>query len=85
MAASIVTQGSEARLLQDGINSIATIEYRVYQMESDKIFDTFQSEKAYEIDVSLSGTGLATLKPEGSETGYDAEKQDALKLWLEKL
>ena len=73
---SIVTQGSEARLLQEGINAIATIEYADKEMEYDKIFDTFNSEKAYEVDVSLSGTGLAALKPEGDNTSYDAEKQD---------
>lgn len=73
---SIVTQGSEARLLQEGINAIATIEYKDYEMEYSKIFTTYNSEKAYELDVSLSGTGLAALKPEGSPTGYDAEKQD---------
>lgn len=72
----IVSQGSEARLLQEGINAIATIEYKDYEMEYSKIFETYNSEKAYELDVSLSGTGLAALKPEGDATAYDAEKQD---------
>ena len=72
----IVSQGSEARLLQEGINAIATIEYKDYEMEYDKIFTTYNSEKAYELDVSLSGTGLAALKPEGTSTSYDGEKQD---------
>jgi hypothetical protein len=73
---SIVTQGSEARLLQEGINAIATIEYKDYEMQYSKIFTTETSEKAYEIDVSLTGTGLAALKPEGDATAYDGEKQD---------
>jgi hypothetical protein len=73
---SITTQGSEARLLQEGINAIATIEYKDYEMEYAKIFETYQSEKAYELDVSLSGTGLASEKPEGTSTTYDGEKQD---------
>lgn len=73
---SIVTQGTEARLLQEGINAIATIEYKDYEMEYTKIFDVHSSEKAYELDVSLSGTGLASLKPEGTATTYDGEKQD---------
>lgn len=72
----IVTQGSEARLLQEGINAIATIEYKDYEMEYSKIFEVHNSEKAYELDVSLSGTGLASLKPEGTATTYDGEKQD---------
>ena len=76
MSSVPVTQGSEARLLQEGINAVATIEYKDYPMESGKIFKTYSSSKAYELDVSLSGTGLAALKPEGTETGYDGEKQD---------
>ena len=73
---SITTQGSEARLLQEGINAIATIEYADYPMEKDKIFTMEESEKAYEIDVSLSGTGFAAEKPEGTSIQYDSEKQD---------
>jgi hypothetical protein len=72
----IVTQSTEARLLQEGVNAVATIEYKDYEYEKDKIFTTYGSEKAYEIDVALSGTGLASLKPEGSSVTYDNEKQD---------
>jgi len=74
--ASIVTQGSEARLLQEGINAIATISYNQLPMEKDAIFDQYDSEKAYELDVSLSGTALAQVKPEGTAITYDGEKQD---------
>lgn len=73
---SVLSQGSEARLLQEGINAIATITYKDYPMEGDKIFTKYKSEKSYELDVSLSGTGLAAWKPEGTATTYDAEKQD---------
>jgi len=73
---NITTQGSEARLLQEGINAIATIEYADYPMEYSDIFDSEESQKAYEIDVALSGTGLASLKPEGRSISYDGEKQD---------
>lgn len=72
----IVTQGTEARLLQEGINAIATIEYADYPMEYDKIFTVYNSDKAYELDVALSPTGLASLKPEGTSITYDGEKQD---------
>lgn len=75
-AVSITTQGSEARLLQEGINAIATIEYKDYPMEKDKIFTSQGSEKAYELDVSLTGTGFAAEKPEGTSIQYDSEKQD---------
>ena len=73
---AITTQGSEARLLQEGINAIATAEYKDYPMEYDKIFASEGSEKAYELDVSISGFGLASEKPEGNNISYDSEKQD---------
>lgn len=73
---SIQTQGSTARLLQEGVAAIATLFYEDLPMELDAIFDTLESEKAYELDVSMSGTGLAALKPEGTAIEYDAEKQD---------
>ena len=34
----IVTQGSEARLLQEGINAVTDIEFKDYEMEYSKIF-----------------------------------------------
>jgi len=82
---TIVTQGSEARLLQEGINAIATIEYKDYPMEKDKIFTKKMSEKAYEIDVSLSGTGFAKLKPETTAISYDGEKQDFSTTYIHKV
>lgn len=72
----IVTQATEARALQEGINAIATIEYNDYEREALKIFTEYTSQKAYELDLSISGTGLAALKPEGSSISYDGEKQD---------
>lgn len=77
----ITTQSSESRLLQDGVNAVVTIEYKDYEMEYDKIFMTYDSKKAYELDVALSGMGLAALKPEGSSTTYDDEKQDFTKTY----
>ena len=46
----IVTQGSEARLLQEGVHAIATITYEDYPMENDQLFTMESSEKAYEIE-----------------------------------
>lgn len=81
----IVTQGSEARLLQEGVHAIATITYNDYSPEYEKIFMVENSEKAYEIDVALSGTGLAAWKPEGTAIGYDAEKQDFVSTYEHKV
>ena len=76
MNLSIQTQGSTGRLLQLGVREVATLFYEDYPMELDKIFETRESDKAYEIDVSMSGMGLAAIKPEGTSIDYDAVKQD---------
>ena len=75
----INTQGSKARLLQEGINAIATDTYKDREMEYSKIFQVYGSDKAYELDVAVSNGGLASLKPEGSEISYDDSKQDFTK------
>src|SRR5262245_31491996 len=75
-ATAITSQGSIGRLLQDGVHAVATQSYNDYPLEYPKIFDTEKSTKAYEIDVSMSGFGLAALKPEGTAIQYDSEKQD---------
>lgn len=78
----IVSQSSESRLLQEGINAVATMSYEDKPRQYDKIFTTKTSTKAYEIDVSVSGTGLGALIPEGTPVGYDAEKQDFLTTYV---
>lgn len=72
----IVTQGSNPRSLQEGINAFAGLEYKDKPMEYSNIFAVKSSTKAYELDVTESGTALASLKPEGDGTTYDAQKQD---------
>ena len=73
---SVMTQGSLPRLLQAGVNAVTGTEYADYSPEYAKIFKTTKSEKAYEVDVSTSGTGLAVRKNEGGAISYDGMKQD---------
>ena len=84
-AYAITNQGSIGRLLQDGIHAVATESYNDYPLEYTKIFDTQKSTKAYEIDVSMSGMGLAALKPEGAAIQYDAEKQDFVTTYINQV
>ena len=77
MPLSIQTQGSTARLLQEGVNAVATFTYDELPNEAVHIFgEMHNSEKEYEIDVSLSGIGLAARKPECTAVGYDSFQQD---------
>lgn len=78
---SIQSQGAFARLLQDGVNAVATGSYNELASEKDKIFKTYSSVKAYELDVAISNGGLASLKPEGATTSYDNAKQDFTKTY----
>ena len=50
----INTQGSKSRLLQEGVNAVATDYYKDLPMEYDKIFTSYNSEKSYELDVAVS-------------------------------
>lgn len=70
-----VTQGDIGRLLQDGVAAVAQVDYDQYAPIYSQIFDVEGSDKAYEVDVSMSGMGIASLKPEGSAVGLSGERQ----------
>lgn len=72
---SPVTQGSIQRLLQDGVNAVAQTEYERWKPIYSQFLSVEDSDKAYEIDVSMAGIGPAALKPEGSEVSTDGEQQ----------
>lgn len=69
------TQGQIARLLQEGINTVAQFEYERYEREYEAFLDRQTSDRAYEIDQSMSPYGVAQLKPEGKEVAQDNEQQ----------
>lgn len=70
-----VNQGNIPRLLQEGINAIAQSKYDRWEPIYSKFLDVEDSEKAYEIDQSMAGLGVARLKPEGSEIHTEGEQQ----------
>ena len=72
---SVMNQGKIARLLQEGVNSVAQTEYNEYPMLCTQFLNEENSDKAYEVDVSMAGTGPAALKPEGSEIQNESEQQ----------
>ena len=70
-----VSTGNIPRLLQEGLNSVFGSAYNEHSVEFDKIFDTKESGKAYEVDAQLEGMGLAPVKPEGDEISFDSFRQ----------
>jgi len=68
---AVVTTGNVPRLLQEGINTIFGRTYEEHPIEWDKIFDSGNSRKAFELDVQLEGMGLAEQKDEGTDVAFD--------------
>ena len=70
-----VTTGNIPRFLQLGLNKIFGAAYDEHPKEFDKIFDTSESRKNFEVDAQLEGLGLAPEKPEGDEISFDSFRQ----------
>jgi hypothetical protein len=57
--------------LEPGLNALFGLEYSRYENEHSEIFDTENSDRAFEEEVMLSGFGEAPVKGEGSAVTYD--------------
>ena len=64
-----------AKMLEPGLNTLFGLEYDRYPPEWSNVFDTTNSQKAFEEDVLLEGFGLAPVKQEGASVSYDAASQ----------
>jgi len=73
--AGTITTGNIPRLLQEGLNRIFGATYEEHPTEWDKVFDRFDSRKAFEVDAQLEGLGLAPEKPQGDEVSFDSFTQ----------
>lgn len=71
----IVNTGSIAKAIWPGVNKFYGLGYNKRETEYDKIFTVESSDKLYEEDVILSGTGLAPKKTESSPIAYDTIRQ----------
>jgi hypothetical protein len=57
--------------LEPGLNALFGLEYKNYANEHTEIFDTENSDRAFEEEVMLSGFANASVKPEGSGVAFD--------------
>lgn len=73
--AGTITTGNFPRLLQDGLNKVFGREYDEHPTEWNKIYDSMDSGKNFEVDAQLEGMGLAPEKPEGDEISFDSFRQ----------
>ncbi len=67
-----ISRAQLVKELEPGLNALFGLEYKNYANEHAAIFDTENSDRAFEEEVMLSGFGNAGVKPEGSSVNYDA-------------
>ncbi len=67
-----ISRAQLVKELEPSLNALFGLEYKNYANEHSQIFDTENSDRAFEEEVMLSGFGNAGVKPEGSSVNYDA-------------
>ena len=70
-----ISRSQLVKELEPGLNALFGLEYKNYANEHAEIFDSENSDRAFEEEVMLSGFGNATVKPEGQSVNYDAAQE----------
>ena len=73
-----INTGNFAKALWPGVNAWYGKAYDEHSVEYNDLFKTYNSSRAYEEDVGVSGLGLAAVKPEGGSIAYDTMQQGYL-------
>jgi len=66
-----ISRAQLAKELEPGLNALFGLEYKQYENQHAEIFDTENSDRAFEEEVMLGGFGTANTKAEGAAVGYD--------------
>jgi len=61
-----ISRGQLVKELEPGLNALFGLEYKNYANEHAEIFDTENSDRAFEEEVMLSGFANAPVKAEGT-------------------
>ena len=70
-----ISRAQLVKELEPGLNALFGLEYKRYENQHAEIFDTENSDRAFEEEVMLSGFANASVKPEGSSVNYDAAQE----------
>ena len=70
-----ISRAQLVKELEPGLNALFGLEYKNYANEHAEIFDTENSDRAFEEEVMLSGFANASVKPEGSSVNYDTAQE----------
>ena len=66
-----ISRAQLVKELEPGLNALFGLEYKNYANEHAEIFDTENSDRAFEEEVMLSGFGNAAVKAEGQGIQFD--------------
>lgn len=72
-----------ANLLRPGLSAV-TGDYNLYPSQWSEIFDTYESDKAVEIEVEVKLLGLAQIRSEGGPTAVDTMGQRIVTNYVHK-
>ena len=70
-----ISRSQLVKELEPGLNALFGLEYKNYANEHSEIFNSENSDRAFEEEVMLSGFGNASVKPEGQSVNYDAAQE----------
>ena len=66
-----ISRSQLVKELEPGLNALFGLEYDRYDNQHTEIFDTENSDRAFEEEVMLGGFGNAEVKPEGTGVTYE--------------
>ena len=75
MPAGPINTSTHPRLLWPGIHDIWGQDYEAHAQQWSDLYEEEDSTQAYELDVQVTGFGLAQVKPQGQAAWYDSEIQ----------
>ena len=70
-----ISRGQLVKELEPGLNALFGLEYNNYANEHAEIFDTENSDRAFEEEVMLSGFANAPTKAEGTSVSFDSAQE----------
>lgn len=75
MPGGVINTGSHPKLLWPGVHEVWGQTYDTHATEYTDLYESEDSDKAYEQDVQVTGFGLAPVKGQGAPVSYDSEIQ----------
>ena len=70
-----ISRSQLVKELEPGLNALFGMEYKRYENEHAEIFDSENSDRAFEEEVMLSGFANAQVKGEGQGVSYDQAQE----------